>query len=130
MIFVKKDLRLLLSLLKLSKLTSIFIWINLFWAFVYNLCMLPIASGVFHFFWEIEMSPTASSFSMLCSSLLILLTANSLRLFNLDYTKSEINDQIVGTEQTQEQVIEIVRTDIEIPQKEYIKKKKNYFQLK
>ena len=83
-IFVKQDLRLILSLLKLSKLTYIFIWINLFWACIYNLSMLPIASGLFHFFWKVEITPTGSSFSMLCSSLLILITANTLRLFKLN----------------------------------------------
>ena len=65
-IFIKEDLRLIYILLKLSKLTFVFIWINIFWAFFYNICLLPITSGAFHSFWDVEMSPTLSSFSMLC----------------------------------------------------------------
>lgn len=86
-IFVKEDLRLILSLIKLSKLTYNFIWVNIFWACIYNICMLPIASGMFHSFWKVEITPTASSFSMFCSSLLILITSNILRFFNLDYSE-------------------------------------------
>lgn len=82
-IFIKEDLSLILSLLKLSKLTYIFIWINIFWAFIYNIFMIPIASGMFYGYSEFMMSPTVSSLSMLCSSLLIILTSNLLRLFDI-----------------------------------------------
>jgi len=85
-IFIKNDLRLILNLLKLSKLSLIFIIINIFWAFIYNLCMIPITAGVLYSL-KIEISPTLSSFSMLCSSLLILITSNILRLFKLNYAK-------------------------------------------
>lgn len=91
-IFVKQDLTLILSLLKLSKLTYVFIWINIFWASIYNICMLPIASGFLHFFWEVELSPAASSFSMLGSSLMILLTSSFLKFFKLDYDKENFFD--------------------------------------
>jgi len=84
-IFIKEDLSLILSLLKLSKLTYVFIWINIFWAFVYNIFMIPIASGVFYGYSEFMMSPTMSSLSMLCSSLLIILTSNLLRLFDIEF---------------------------------------------
>lgn len=99
-IFVKEDLRLVLSLLKLSKFTYIFIWINIFWACIYNLLMLPIAAGAFYSVWSIEMSPTSSSLSMLCSSLLILITSNSIRLFNFDYSHFTIPEQTVNIELT------------------------------
>jgi Cu+-exporting ATPase len=88
-IFIKEDLRLIFILLKLSKLTFIFIWINIFWAFFYNICLLPITSGAFHSFWNVEMSPTLSSFSMLCSSLFIILTSHTLKLFSLMPKKSK-----------------------------------------
>ncbi len=91
-IFIKEDLRLILSLLKLSKLTFVFIWINIFWAFVYNIVMIPIVSGVFYKYSEFLMSPTISSLSMLCSSLLIIFTSNLLRLFNIDYIYDSYKD--------------------------------------
>jgi Cu2+-exporting ATPase len=79
-VFLKQNLNLIFSVIKLSWYTNIFIWFNIMWAFSYNLCMLPIAGGVFH---KIDMSPTFSSFSMLCSSLLIILTSNLLRFINI-----------------------------------------------
>ena len=82
-IFIKEDLGLIIILMKLSRLTFIFIWLNVFWAFFYNICLLPISAGVFISFWDLEMSPTLSSFSMLCSSLFIILSSNTLRLFDL-----------------------------------------------
>ena len=88
-IFIKEDLGLIIILLKLSNLTFIFIWLNVFWAFFYNICLLPITAGVFFSFWDIQMSPTVSSFSMLCSSLFIILTSNTLRLFKLNIMKEQ-----------------------------------------
>jgi cation transport ATPase len=87
-IFVKLDLTSLITLMKLSKVTYIFIWLNIFWAFSYNLVMLPITAGVFHYWWKFDMSPTVSSFSMLCSSFLILLTANMLKFINFSKIKN------------------------------------------
>ncbi len=80
-IFMKEDLNLMLILLKISEYTYIFIWINIFWAFIYNIFLIPITAGVFYRFWDYLMSPTASSLAMLCSSLLIILTSNLLRFF-------------------------------------------------
>jgi P-type E1-E2 ATPase len=80
-IFLKEDLNLLLKLMKISKFTFNFIWINIFWAFIYNIIMIPITSGIFYSFWDYLMSPTISSLAMLGSSILILLTSNFLRLF-------------------------------------------------
>lgn len=80
-IFMKEDLNLILVLLQISKLTYVFIWINIFWAFIYNIFMIPITAGIFYSFWDYLMSPTVSSLAMLCSSLLIILTSNLLRCF-------------------------------------------------
>jgi P-type E1-E2 ATPase len=82
-IFLRQDLNLISALLKLSYYTNLFIWINIFWAFAYNICMLPIAGGLFHIY-QIEMSPTFSSLSMFCSSLLIILTSNLIRLIRIE----------------------------------------------
>lgn len=80
-IFLNEDLNLVLKLIKISKLTFGFIWLNIFWAFIYNISMIPITAGIFYSFWDYLMSPTVSSFAMLCSSLLIILTSNLLRCF-------------------------------------------------
>lgn len=50
---------------------------NLFWAFFYNICMIPIACGILEPI-EIEMNPMVAAFAMTISSLTVVL--NALRL--------------------------------------------------
>jgi Cu+-exporting ATPase len=130
-IFVKQDLSLILSLIRLSKITYIFILMNIFWAFSYNLMMLPIAAGVFHSI-DFDMTPTSSSFSMLCSSMLIILTSNLLRLFKLDNFKEDlwIRNTIITVKTTTATEMDI--SDIDIHNKKKImltKRKEGYIEL-
>ena len=63
--------------MKISKKTIRNIKQNLFWAFFYNLCMIPIAIGMLSPF-GITMNPMFASLAMTLSSITV--TANSLRL--------------------------------------------------
>lgn len=83
-IFVKEDLSLFFTLLKLSKYTNIFIWINLFWAFAYNIVMIPIATGFLTKYVGFELNPITSSIAQLVSDLLIIATSFVLRFFSFD----------------------------------------------
>ena len=65
------------KLIHISKRTVRNIKQNLFWAFFYNVCMIPIAMGVFHFA-GITMNPMLASIAMTLSSITV--TLNSLRL--------------------------------------------------
>ena len=65
------------KLINISKRTVRNIKQNLFWAFFYNVCMIPIAMGVFHFA-GITMNPMLASIAMTLSSITV--TLNSLRL--------------------------------------------------
>ncbi len=65
------------ELLQISQKTFRNIKQNLFWAFFYNLCMIPIAIGLFTPF-GITMNPMMASIAMTLSSLTVV--ANSLRL--------------------------------------------------
>lgn len=67
----------ILDLITISKRFYKLIKQNLFWAFFYNLCMIPIAMGLFSKF-NINMTPMFGSIAMVFSSLTVVL--NSLRL--------------------------------------------------
>ena len=76
-ILMRDDLSKIITLLKISKKTITIIKQNLFWAFIYNILMIPIAIGLFKSF-NISISPMIASISMTISSLCVVF--NSLRL--------------------------------------------------
>ena len=76
-VLIKDNLEKVLKLMNISKKTIRNIKQNLFWAFFYNICMLPIAMGVFSI-WGITMNPMFASLAMTLSSITV--TLNSLRL--------------------------------------------------
>lgn len=76
-ILMNNDLEKLDELMEISRNTIKNIKQNLFWAFFYNVCMIPIACGVFSF-WKIELNPMFAAFAMTLSSLTVVL--NALRL--------------------------------------------------
>ena len=63
------------ELIKLSRRTIINIKQNLFWAFIYNLLMIPVAQGMISF---IKINPMIACIAMIISSLTV--TLNALRL--------------------------------------------------
>lgn len=76
-ILMTDNLERILDLILLSKKTLKNIKQNLFWAFIYNTLMIPIAMGLFSEF-GIVLNPMIASFAMTISSLTVVL--NSLRL--------------------------------------------------
>ncbi len=76
-ILINDDLENIITLLSISKKTLRNIKQNLFWAFFYNICMIPIAIGVLKPF-GISMNPMFAGFAMTISSLTVVF--NSLRL--------------------------------------------------
>ena len=75
----------IVSLFNLSKLTNTFIWLNLIWAFSYNICVIPIASGALTSF-GVMIPPFFSSLAMSASSLVVVLFSNLLRFIKFDPT--------------------------------------------
>lgn len=71
---VSPDLRKLTALVKLSKHTDRIIKENLFWAFIYNVLMIPMAAGLFGF----DLNPMIAAACMAMSSICVV--CNSLRL--------------------------------------------------
>ncbi len=76
-ILMQDDLSKINTLIKISKKTVHIIKENLFWAFIYNILMIPIAIGLLKPL-EISISPMLASIAMTISSLTVVL--NSLRL--------------------------------------------------
>ena len=76
-ILMNDDLEKIISLISISKKTISNIKQNLFWAFFYNVCMIPIAIGLLKPF-NISMNPMFAGFAMMISSLTVVF--NSLRL--------------------------------------------------
>ena len=82
-ILTKNDLTSIVNLISISKKTIRIIKQNLFWAFFYNLLMIPIAIGVLKPF-GISINPMLASLAMVFSSITVI--CNSLRLKNKDKT--------------------------------------------
>lgn len=75
---LNKDLRTVISAMKLSRATLGVIKQNLFWAFSYNVILIPFAAGVFYPLTGWFLSPALAAFAMAASSISVV--ANSLRL--------------------------------------------------
>jgi len=75
-ILMNNDMRNILDLITISKHSYTVIKQNLFWAFFYNICMIPIAMGLFSNL-GVNMTPMFGSIAMIFSSLTVVL--NSLR---------------------------------------------------
>ena len=76
-ILMQDDLRRILELFKISNKTVKIIHQNMFWAFIYNICMIPIAIGIFKGL-GLSINPMIASIAMMISSLCVVF--NSLRL--------------------------------------------------
>ena len=72
------DISKLVKAFKLSKMTMRGIKQNLFWAFVYNIVGIPLASGIFFPFFGWLLSPVFAGFAMAMSSVSVV--SNSLRI--------------------------------------------------
>ncbi len=75
---INKDLQSVASAIELSKKTMRTIKLNLFWAFGYNVILIPIAMGVLYPFFGLLLSPIFASVAMATSSVSVV--SNSLLL--------------------------------------------------
>lgn len=75
---INKDLRSVASTIDLSRKTMRTIRLNLFWAFGYNIVLIPVAMGVLYPFFGILLSPIFASVAMALSSISVV--SNSLLL--------------------------------------------------
>ncbi|MBL4916086.1 copper-translocating P-type ATPase [Tabrizicola sp. DMG-N-6] len=77
-VLVSGDLRGVVAALEISRATMRNIRQNLFWAFGYNIALIPVAVGLFYPAFGMQLSPMLAAGAMAASSLLVL--GNALRL--------------------------------------------------
>ena len=68
--------------LLLSKKIMGRIRLNLFWAFFYNICLIPVAAGILYPFFGIIFRPEFSGAAMILSSITVISLSLNLRKFN------------------------------------------------
>jgi len=75
---LNKDIRSILTAYNLSRSTLSVIKQNLFWAFGYNVSLIPVAMGILYPFFGVLLNPALAAFAMAASSVSVVF--NSLRL--------------------------------------------------
>ena len=91
-ILVKNDLLDVINVIKLSKRIMLTIKLNLFWAFIYNVIGITIASGIFYPSFGLELNPMIASLCMSFSSVFVVLNALTINLFKVKDIKEDIKE--------------------------------------
>ena len=102
-VLMKNDLLDVVTAVGLSKAVIRNIKENLFWAFFYNVCGIPLAAGVFYTAFELKLSPMFGAAAMSLSSLFVVSNALRLRFFHVlkkPQQEENIRSAEVNTEQT------------------------------
>lgn len=82
-VLLHNDLLDVLNVIRLSKRTLFTIKGNLFWAFIYNVIGIVIASGVFYYAFDLKLNPMIASLCMSFSSVFVVLNALTINLFKV-----------------------------------------------
>ena len=78
LILMSGDVQGVANAVALARLTLRIIWLNFFWAYAYNVALIPVAAGVLYPFFGTLLSPMLAAAAMSFSSLFVV--TNSLRL--------------------------------------------------
>ncbi|MDG7011113.1 MAG: heavy metal translocating P-type ATPase [Nitrososphaerota archaeon] len=81
MILMRDDLRDVVSGIQLSRKTMSKVKQNLFWAFAYNVALIPVAAGLLYVFAGVLLNPILSGAAMAMSSVTVVTNSLSLRRF-------------------------------------------------
>ncbi len=80
---INKDLKSVSSAIELSKKTMRTIRMNLFWAFGYNIILIPVAMGILYPFFHILLNPIFASIAMATSSISVVTNSLLLKRFKI-----------------------------------------------
>ncbi len=80
---INKDLKSVASSIELSKKTMRTIKLNLFWAFGYNIILIPVAMGILYPFFHILLNPIFASVAMATSSISVVSNSLLLKRFKI-----------------------------------------------
>ncbi len=100
-VLMKNSLLDIVTLVDLSKSVIRNIKMNLFWAFAYNIILIPIAAGILYLPFGISLSPMLAAAAMSLSSVCVVTNALRLRSFKIKYKeekKMDIKEKIVFIE--------------------------------
>ena len=115
-VLMKNDLLDVPSAIKLSKAVIKNIKENLFWAFFYNSCGIPLAAGLFYYGFGWKLTPSFGAAAMSFSSLFVVSNALRLRFFKADKNTSveetskeiTVNEELLNIDQSKIVVNNIV----------------------
>ena len=86
-VLMKNDLVDVSTAIQLSKAVIRNIKQNLFWAFLYNIIVIPIAAGLFYTTFHLKMNPMLGALAMSFSSIFVVFNALRLRWFKAKHKK-------------------------------------------
>lgn len=86
-VLMKSSLLDVCAAIRLSRLTLKNIRENLFWAFFYNIILIPVAAGAYHKLLGVDMNPMLGAAAMSLSSFCVVTNALRLNLFNIRKAK-------------------------------------------
>lgn len=86
-VLVKSQLTDVATSIRLSRKTLTNIHQNLFWAFFYNIILIPIAAGAYHHLFNLDMNPMFGAAAMSLSSFCVVMNALRLNFFKIENTK-------------------------------------------
>jgi Cu+-exporting ATPase len=98
-VLMSGDLRGIPNAWALSRATLNNIKQNLFWAFIYNALLIPVAAGVLYPAFGISLSPILAAAAMGFSSIFVLTNALRLRNFSVPMPESSENSNTVAAQQ-------------------------------
>ncbi|HZT06982.1 MAG TPA: heavy metal translocating P-type ATPase [Chloroflexota bacterium] len=87
---ITSDLRKIVTAIALARKTMALIRQNLFWAFVYNVILIPVAAGALFPFFGVLLNPTLAAGAMAMSSVSVVTNSLRLRGFRQPATAAEI----------------------------------------